>query len=75
MVTISAVDIPATHQVPIAFSLAYDLSKIDPKHHYALNARITNLDKLLFVNQTRFPLFENNAPTTGLELRVDPVAP
>jgi uncharacterized lipoprotein YbaY len=75
MVTISAVDIPVTHQVPIAFSLSYDPSKIDPKHHYALNARITDHGKLLFLNMTRFPLFENGAPTTGLELRVDAVTP
>lgn len=73
MVTISSVDIPATHQVPIAFSLLYDPSKIDPKHHYALNARITDHGTLLFLNKTRFPLFENGAPTAGLELRVDPV--
>jgi putative lipoprotein len=72
MVTISSVDIPVTHQVPIPFSLSYDPSKIDPKHRYALNARITDHGTLLFVNKTRFPLFENGAPTTGLELRVDP---
>jgi uncharacterized lipoprotein YbaY/outer membrane protein assembly factor BamB len=73
MVTISAVDIPVTHQVPIAFSLSYDPSKIDPKHHYALYARISDHGTLLFLNETRFPLFEHGAPTTGLELRVDPV--
>ena len=73
MVTISAVDIPATHQVPIAFSLPYDPSKIESKHRYALNARIEDHGKLLFLNKTRFPLFENGAPTAGLELRVDPV--
>jgi putative lipoprotein len=61
--------------VPIAFSLPYDPSKIDPKHHYALDARISSNNALLFLNKTRFPLFENNAPTTGLELRVDPVTP
>jgi uncharacterized lipoprotein YbaY len=74
-VVISAVDIPVTHQVPIAFSLGYDPSKIDPKHHYALNARISSNSALLFLNKTRFPLFENAAPTTGLELHVDPVTP
>jgi YVTN family beta-propeller protein len=75
MVTISAVDIPVTHQVPIAFSLPYDPSKIDSKHHYALNARISDHATLLFLNKTRFPLFENGAPTSALELRVDPISP
>ena len=75
MVTISAVDIPATHQVPIAFSLPYDPSKIDPKHTYALNGRITSLDKLLFINKTRFPLFAAGAPLTNIELRLDQVTP
>jgi putative lipoprotein len=73
MVTISSIDIPVTHQVPIPFSLSYDPSKIDPKRHYALNARITDHGTLMFLNETRFPLFENGAPTTGLEVRVDPV--
>ncbi len=75
MVTISSADIPATHQVPIAFSLPYDPTKIDPKHKYALNARISDKGKLLFLNTTRFPLFAPGAPTAGLELRVDPVTP
>ncbi|HZV78939.1 MAG TPA: YbaY family lipoprotein [Candidatus Binatus sp.] len=71
-VTISSVDIPVTHQVPIPFSVAYDPSKIDPKHTYALNARIESNGTLLFINKTKFPLFQSNAPTTGLTVRVDP---
>lgn len=72
-VVISALDIPITHLAPIPFSLSYDPTKIDPKHRYALNVRVEADGKLLYLNKTRFPLFQNNAPTTGLEIRADPI--
>lgn len=41
-------------QVPFAFSLTVDRSDIDPRHSYAVAARITDADgKLLFITDTR----------------------
>ena len=41
-------------QVPIAFLLRLDRSQIDPKHSYAVSARITGDDgKLMFITDTR----------------------
>jgi len=41
-------------QVPIAFLLRFDRSAIDPKHSYAVSARITGDDgKLMFITDTR----------------------
>ena len=41
-------------QVPFAFSLTVDRADIDPKHSYAVSARITGPDgKLLFITDTR----------------------
>jgi putative lipoprotein len=41
-------------QVPIAFLLRFDRSQIDPKHSYAVSARISGDDgKLMFITDTR----------------------
>lgn len=41
-------------QVPIAFLLRFDRSQIDPRHSYAVSARITGDDgKLMFITDTR----------------------
>ena len=72
MVKIAAVDIPATHQVPIAFSLPYDLAKIDPRNRYALNVTIMANGELLFLNKTRIPIITYSNPTAQIEVRVDP---
>lgn len=41
-------------QVPFAFSLTVDRADIDPKHSYAVSARITDADgKLMFITDTR----------------------
>ena len=41
-------------QVPFAFSLTVDRADIDPRHSYAVAARITDADgKLLFITDTR----------------------
>ena len=41
-------------QVPFAFSLTVDRADIDPRHSYAVSARITDADgKLLFITGTR----------------------
>lgn len=41
-------------QVPIAFLLRFDRRQIDPRHSYAVSARITGDDgKLMFITDTR----------------------
>lgn len=41
-------------QVPIAFTLTVDKAALDPRHSYAVAARITDADgKLMFITDTR----------------------
>lgn len=41
-------------QVPFAFSLTVDRADIDPRHSYAVSARITDADgRLMFITDTR----------------------
>lgn len=62
---VSRADAPATSmatqsfasegkQVPFAFTLTVDRADIDPRHSYAVSARITDADgKLMFITDTR----------------------
>lgn len=59
-------------QVPIAFTLDYDSGAIDPRHTYAISARITDRGQLQFVTDTRLPVITNAAPT-AVEIVVVPV--
>ena len=53
-------------QVPFAFSLTVDRADIDPRHSYAVSARITDADgKLMFITDTR------NSVTFGSGSTVD----
>jgi putative lipoprotein len=53
----------AGHQVPLRFELQYDPAKIDPKHTYALSARITLGDQLMFLNTTAIRVITEGNPT------------
>jgi putative lipoprotein len=63
---VSLADAPATvlstqritpsGQVPIAFALAYDPAAIDERNRYAVQARIEQGDRLLFINDTYTPV-------------------
>jgi len=52
----------AGHQVPLPFELHYDAAKIDPKHTYALSARITVADQLMFMNTTAYRVITQGNP-------------
>ena len=52
-------------QVPVAFTLDYGSGLIDPRHTYAVSARITDRGQLQFVTDTRFPVITNGAPSTA----------
>lgn len=62
-----------TTQVPIAFTLHYDATQIQPAHSYALQAKILLGDTLLFISTERYDVLTRDAPSTGVQVRVDPV--
>jgi putative lipoprotein len=77
LVDVSRADAPAVliteqvirtegRQVPFEFALAYDESHILPAHTYAVQARIEDGGKLLFISDTMHPVITRGAP-----LRVD----
>lgn len=61
-------------QIPIAFTLSYDPSQIVPQHSYALQARVQQGDRLLFITTQRYAVLTQGAPQDQLQVRVDPVA-
>lgn len=60
-------------QVPIAFALSYDSSKIEEKHRYAVQVRIEENGKLLFINTQSYPVLET-PEQNSVEVWVEPVA-
>ena len=61
-------------QVPFPYELKYDPAKIDPAHRYAVRATIKDGDRLLFTSTTVKPVITKGAPTSGVEIIVEPVA-
>lgn len=59
-------------QVPIPFELSYDPEVIDPAHTYAVQARISAGDRLLFINTTAIHVITRGNPT-AIEVVVQPV--
>lgn len=49
-------------QVPFAFELPYDPAKIDARMSYAVQARIEDGGRLLFINDTRYAVITRGAP-------------
>jgi len=81
---VSLQDVPATviaaeryvaagRQVPFPFELTYDPAGIDPKHTYAIAARITVDGKLRWINTQRYPVLTGGAPVTDVEIIVESV--
>jgi len=50
-------------QVPCEFALDYDASRILPSHTYAVQVRIEDGGKLLFISDTMNPVITRSAPT------------
>ncbi|MBM4245276.1 MAG: hypothetical protein FJ148_15930 [Deltaproteobacteria bacterium] len=50
-------------QVPFAFAIAYDPSRIEPGHDYAVQARIEDGGSLRFISDRRYPVLTRGAPT------------
>jgi len=71
-VTIAEQKIANPGQVPIPFELRYDPDKIGPRYTYAVQARIEQGGKLLFISTQVFPVITRGNPN-HVEIRVDPV--
>jgi uncharacterized lipoprotein YbaY len=50
-------------QVPVPFEIKVDAAKIDPKHTYALTARIVVDDKLRFASDKAYPVLTRDNPS------------
>ncbi len=61
---ISDLKITPAGQVPIQFTIEYDPKKIDPRHTYAVMARITDDGKLLFINDQSYQVITRGRPKT-----------
>jgi len=57
-------------QVPFPYELRYDPAQIDPRLTYAVSARITEGEKLLFISDTVYPVLTRGAPMTGVDILV-----
>ena len=56
-------------QVPIDFEIAYDPSKVDASHRYALTARIESADgQLMFINDTLTPVITLGSPVKDIQM-------
>jgi putative lipoprotein len=53
----------AGRQVPFAFALEYDESRIQPSRTYAVQVRIENSGKLLFISDTMNRVITRDAPS------------
>lgn len=47
---------------PFAFTLDYDPARIDPRHRYAIRARVLSGDELMFTSDTHTPLPTGDVP-------------
>jgi uncharacterized lipoprotein YbaY len=61
-------------QVPFPYALKYVPAQIDSAHTYAVRATIKDGDQLLFTSTQRYPVITNGAPTSDVEILVEPVA-
>jgi len=50
-------------QVPFAYELKVDAARIDPRMRYAVAARITRGEQLLFINDTQYPVLTQGGAT------------
>jgi putative lipoprotein len=49
-------------RVPVTFALAYDPARIDAAHSYAVQVRIEDDGRLLFISDTHYPVITRNQP-------------
>jgi putative lipoprotein len=54
----------AGRQVPFAFEIPYDPARIDERMSYAVQARIEDGGRLLFISDQHYSVITQGAPTT-----------
>lgn len=84
LVDVSLADAPATvigrteikdaTASPIPYRISYDPALIEPRHSYALQARILDGDTLMFINTTRHSVLGDGDEAGPVEIRVERVA-
>jgi putative lipoprotein len=52
-------------QVPFAYELKVDAARIDPRMRYAVSARISRGDQLLFINDTQYSVLTQGGATSA----------
>ncbi|WP_083412743.1 YbaY family lipoprotein [Paracoccus aminovorans] len=65
---VAAIEIRPQGQVPVPFALSYDPQRIEDRHSYALQARISSHDGLLFITTTMNPISTGGADNADLVL-------
>ncbi|MBK7902754.1 MAG: YbaY family lipoprotein [Proteobacteria bacterium] len=63
MLIVEQVIVTAGQQVPFEFVLAYDESRIQPCHTYAVQVRVEDGGKLLFISDTVNRVITRAAPS------------
>jgi uncharacterized lipoprotein YbaY len=61
-------------QVPVPFSVEYDLSQIDPAGLYTMRATIKEGGKLTWTSADMIPVITRGAPTDQIEIMVQPAS-
>jgi putative lipoprotein len=65
-VVIAQTSIPGGPGTPTPFELEYETAKIEPRHRYALQARITDRAALLFINDQAYPVLTGGEDVTDI---------
>ena len=63
-ITIGEYEIANPGQVPLSFEIEYDLSEIDDRFTYAVQARINEGDDLAFISDTAYHVITRDNPTS-----------
>lgn len=66
--TIAETRVPVGSRSVVRYSLRFDRSRILSRRSYALQARITDGDRLLFINATRHTVFAGGANNTDIRV-------
>ena len=51
-------------QVPLPFTLRYNVNRLEPRHRYAVSARITDGNRLIWTTDTHYELRPGQGPMT-----------
>jgi putative lipoprotein len=60
--TLNAIELTPAHQVPIAYEIGFDKTRINPRHSYAVRAQIFVDGRLWFTTTQNIPVITRGAP-------------